>query len=272
MCASTAANCSLLDYFAMCMLSLISLAQYDANYLFNSNTGEKRDCILDEIVLYDVSPPPAGFSKDDIDKNQQTSSLPDKFVHQSSADPRPPNWQGSRVSSIQLRDGSVVELGASIIYEGNQLVVDMINGDPSRLKKGKPMGTGKKRQEQTSSSSGDDTVKPNSKKIVGGFGIYHGDQQWLLNTASFSNYPSSLQSILKPLYFLWRYNFDYFRLKGAVKQAIQSFEIIYSLLNDTQHDVTYFESRKSIQSPFNLHPMHTIVSHCLIAICLSNYV
>ena len=93
-----------------------------------------------------------------------------------------------------LKDGSVVELGASIMYEGNQLVVDMINGDPVRLKKGKPMGTGKENEKVGGTKA--------KHAAPSGFGIYHGGKQWLLNMSPFSNYPSFLQSILKPLYLL----------------------------------------------------------------------
>ncbi|KAL7525602.1 hypothetical protein ACHAXR_003874 [Thalassiosira sp. AJA248-18] len=225
------------------------LAEYDAKYLSNDKNGEERDCLLDEIVVYDVSPPPTGFS----DEPKTTTDAPQQAPPskpQSSADPRPPNWQGSRVSSITLKDGSVVELGASIIYEGNQLVVDMINGDPTRLRKGTPMGTGKQETGGTKTSN-----------TISGVGIYHGQKQWLINTSPFSNYPTFLQSILKKLYFLWRYSIDFFRLRGAVKQAIYSFDMVYNLLNDTQHEVTYFQSPMDIWEAIGLRSIAGISFH-----------
>ena len=99
------------------------LAEYDANHQSSSNDDDSRDCLLDEIVVYDVSPPPPGFKNDDdndndgisTNSNKEQSSTSTKKL-QSSSEPRPSNFQGSRVSSIKLQDGSVVELGASIIY------------------------------------------------------------------------------------------------------------------------------------------------------------
>jgi prenylcysteine oxidase/farnesylcysteine lyase len=219
------------------------LAEYDVS---GGGPDGGRDCLLDEIVIYDVSPPPFRF---DHDNHTETSN---KFTKpESSSDPRPQNWQGSRVASITLLDGSVVELGASIIYEGNQLVVDMMNGDPNRLKRGTPNGIGS--NEKTT------TTKTHAPS---GFGIYHGDQQWLLNTgSSFYNYPSFLQPILKRLYLLWRYNLDIFRLSRAVKQALQSFDEIYLLLNDTKHDVTYFDSPIDIWQTMGLRSLASISFH-----------
>ena len=96
------------------------LAEYDVNH--RSTPGDTRDCLLDEIDVYDVSPPPFA------DTHAEKISEDGVQMQSSSADPRPTNYQGSRVSSITLQDGSVVELGASIIYEGNRLVIDMMNG------------------------------------------------------------------------------------------------------------------------------------------------
>ncbi|KAL3764237.1 hypothetical protein ACHAWU_004049 [Discostella pseudostelligera] len=227
------------------------LAEYDVNHRSGGcpdggggGGDSERDCLLDEIVIYDVSPPTSRFAQHNrTDETSNTFTKPE-----SSSDPRPQNWQGSRVASITLQDGSVVELGASIIYEGNQLVVDMMNGDPNRLKRGKPNGIGRDEETKTRAPSG--------------FGIFHGDHQWLLNTASsFYNYPSFLQPILNRLYLLWRYNLDIFRLSRAVKQALQSFDEIYLLLNDTMHDVTYFDSPMDIWQTMGLRSLASISFH-----------
>ena len=234
------------------------LAEYDVFHREEAGdtTTRMRDCLVDEIIVYDVSPPSATllFAKDNHDTDDDNNNnLTNSYTNvqqsyssiRSSSDPRPQNRQGSRVSSITLMDGSVVELGASIIYEGNQLVVDMMNGDPIHLKRETPNGIGK------------DVNGPPS-----GFGIYHGNQKWLLNTASlFSKYPSFLQPILKRLYLLWRYNLDLLRLGRAVKQAMQSFDSIYLLLNDTQHDVTYFNSPMDIWHTVGLRSLASITFH-----------
>ncbi len=235
------------------------LAEYDVLHRSSSpptddgsDTTTSRDCLLDEIIVYDVSPPSTSFAEEnrtDAMTNSYAKVQYSSSSSSSSSDPRPLNWQGSRVSSVTLMDGSVVELGASIIYEGNQLVVDMINGDPTRLKRGKPNGIGKDVTEDGPS----------------GFGIYHGDQHWLLNTASlFSKYPSFLQPILKRLYLLWRYNLDILRLGRAVKQAMQSFDSIYLLLNNTQHDVTYFHSPMDIWQTVGLRSLASVTFHELL--------
>ena len=229
------------------------LAEFDANHRHrSSNDDDSRDCLLDEIVVYDVSPPPPGFTNNDVDvdisttdSNKEQSSTSTKKL-QSSSEPRPSNYQGSRVSSIKLQDGSVVELGASIIYNGNKLVVDMINNDPDRLKRIKPLGTGKEEKDN---------------KKTSGFGIYHGNKEWLLNLSSFGVYPSFIKSILQSLYILYRYNIDFFRLRRTVKTAIHSFDMIYQVLNDTEHDVTYFDTPQDIWNTMGLGRLASVSFH-----------
>ena len=225
------------------------LAEYDVNHRIS--TGDTRDCLLDEIDVYDVSPPPFADTH-----NAEKIAQDGVQMQSSSADPRPTNYQGSRVSSITLQDGSVVELGASIIYEGNRLVIDMINGDPERLVKGKPMGT--------STEGKDDTTKNKYDKKnhePSGFSIYHGNGQWLLNTSHYGRYPKFIQKLFTSLHLLWRYNLDLFRLKSAVKTAIHSFDIIYNVLNDTMYDVTYFDSPMDIWETMGLRRLTGVSFH-----------
>ena len=220
------------------------LAEYDVNH---RTTGDNnRDCLLSEIDVYDVSPPPLAANA------HAEKVAEDGVVQSSSADPRPTQYQGSRVSSITLQDGSVVELGASIIYEGNKLVIDMMNGDPERLVKGKPMGT---------SSTEEKEDDPTSKNRPSGFGIYHGNGQWLINTSHYGRYPKFIQKIFTSLHLLWRYNLDLFRLKNAVRTAINSFDIIYNVLNDTMYDVTYFESPMDIWETMGLRRLADVSFH-----------
>eukprot|EP00584_Thalassiosira_punctigera_P004563 CAMPEP_0172539696 /NCGR_PEP_ID=MMETSP1067-20121228/10841_1 /TAXON_ID=265564 ORGANISM="Thalassiosira punctigera, Strain Tpunct2005C2" /NCGR_SAMPLE_ID=MMETSP1067 /ASSEMBLY_ACC=CAM_ASM_000444 /LENGTH=490 /DNA_ID=CAMNT_0013325421 /DNA_START=1003 /DNA_END=2475 /DNA_ORIENTATION=- len=101
-------------------------------------------------------------------------------------------------------------------------------------------------------------------KAPTGMGIYHGNGEWLLKPSPFSSYPSLLKSILEPMYFLWRYNFDYFRLNGAVQKAVKSFDMVYDLLNDTQHKVTYFESPTELWEAIGLQRLSRVSFHDLL--------
>ena len=202
-------------------------------------------CQLDKIIVYDVSPPPPDFSDNEPLIHSDNSN---NFDLQSSSDPRPENWQGSRVSAITVKD-TVIELGASIIYDGNQLVVEMMNGDPDNLVRDDPMGD---------SEEGGNSGEPY------GFGIYHGDEEWLLKTNNFASYPSFLRKMLVPITFLWRYNLDYFRLQHAVKRAVHAFDIVYELLNDTKNELTYFHSPMDLWDAIGLRTAAAISFHDLL--------
>ena len=62
------------------------------------------------------------------------------------ADPSNIDQQGSHVNSLELKDGSIIELGISIALTRNQLVVDMIEGD-LMLQMTRPFHTGKEDKE-----------------------------------------------------------------------------------------------------------------------------
>ena len=47
------------------------------------------------------------------------------------------SYQGSRVPTLSLSDGTSIEFGISIIYEGNTLIMEMIRNDPT-LQVGEP--------------------------------------------------------------------------------------------------------------------------------------
>ena len=223
------------------------LSDYDVHGAVDGK--ERERCLVDEIVVYDVSPPPPGFSDDEQSIHSDNNN---NDVLKSSSDPRPENWQGSRVSAITIKD-TVIELGASIVYDGNQLVVEMMNGDPDNLVKDDPMGTSKKEEEEAI--------------YIGepyGFGIYHGNKEWLLKTNSFAKYPSFLRKMLIPITFLWRYNFDYFRLQHAVKRAVHAFDIVYGLLNDTKHELTYFDSPMELWGAIGLRTAAAVSFHDLL--------
>ena len=227
------------------------ISEYDVARLHETVNGKQRkQCLLDKIVVYDISPPPPGFSDDD---GQSIHSNNDNdHVLKSSSDPRPENWQGSRVSSITVKD-TVIELGASIIYDGNHLVVEMMNGDPDNLVRDDPMGTSKKEEE-----------KGNNSREPYGFGIYHGNKEWLLKTSSFANYPPFFRKMLLPITFLWRYNLDYFRLQQAVKRAVSAFDIVYGLLNDTKNELTFFDSPMELWDAIGLRTAAAVSFHDLL--------
>jgi prenylcysteine oxidase/farnesylcysteine lyase len=224
------------------------ISEYDVAHLHETVNGKQREnCLVDQIVVFDVSPPPPGFSNDDNQPIRSNNNNNDDAL-QSSSDPRPENWQGSRVSSITVKD-TVIELGASIIFDGNQLTVDIMNGDPDNLVRDDPMGSSKTEEEDNAPY---------------GFGIYHGNKEWLLKTNSFGNYPSFLRKMLVPITFLWRYNLDYFRLQNAVKRAVHAFDIVYGLLNDTKNELTYFESPMELWEAIGLRSAAAISFHDLL--------
>ena len=116
-------------------------------------TDYDENCKIDVIDVFEPSPMSTSESKTGVAVTAASSS--------EEVDTRP-TWQGSRVSSVTLSDGTVVELGASIIYDGNKLAVEMLQGDPA-LSAGRPFYPGK---EKASSEEG--------KTQKNGFGIYDG--------------------------------------------------------------------------------------------------
>lgn len=176
------------------------LAEYDA----------KSSCSLDSITIFDPSPI-------SVDKGKNLG------VGTSSAvETDDPNWQGGRVASLTLPDGTVVEIGASIFFSGNKLIMDLIESD-SRLIRTSPFSAGKVKDEQEK-----------GKPMPTGFGVYDGEGRWPL---LFSN----LSSLLRKAKLLYRYNIDLLRLNSATDRALQSFNLIYSLL-DSDHPETFFRS------------------------------
>ena len=177
-------------------------------------TDYDENCKIDAIDIFE--PSPMSTAKSEAGVAVTTSSL------SSSEDigETRPTWQGSRVSSVTLSDGTVVELGASIIYDGNKLAVEMLQGD-ANLSAGRPFYPG---DQKAKSEEG----KPQKN----GFGIYDGDGNWLLNTAAFGS------ALARKLCLLWRYNIDLFRISSAASEAVNSFDLIYQLL-DSHEPATF---------------------------------
>ena len=153
-------------------------------------------CLFDEIVLFD--PLPIGAP---------TTSTDDR------------DWQGSRVASVQLEDGSVVEIGASVFIQGFQLVLDMIKQDGS-LVVGEAFNTGKS-----------DKLNPRLRQ---GVGIYDGNGEWKLLTTKGPSFLSGLRVF-------WRYNVDLLRAFAAATRTEDSFVELHKLLEST-HISTFYEN------------------------------
>lgn len=161
------------------------LADYDQN------------CTLDSISIFD--PLPIGE--------------PTKVTQKGDVD-----WQGSRVASLELEDGSVVELGASVAFDGFQLVMEMIRADDT-IVIGEAHNAGPARV--------NDTTR-------GGIGIYNGNGVWSLLTTYTS---TTFSSIL----LLWRYNVDFYKMYRASGTAQRGLQRIQKWLNST-YPTTFFES------------------------------
>ena len=163
-----------------------------AKYLADYDTN----CTLESIVIYD--PLPIGQA---VNVTQKADA----------------DWQGSGVTTLELEDGTVVELGASVAFNGFRLLVDMLNGDDSIV-----IGTAH------------NTGQPEKDDTTDGIGIYNGDGVWSLLTSNTSSFVSRLKM-------LWRYNVDLWTMSRASATAEIGLERIHRWLNST-YPTTFFES------------------------------
>jgi len=126
------------------------------------------------------------------------------------------DWQGSRVASITLGDGTVVELGGSIVFDGNRLVLEIMEGDPN-LSRSKPKDDGE-----------------NKERMPQGFGVFdgNGEMAFLVSDSS---------SIIRSIKVLWRYGLDVIRMSRAAQRALEPFYSIYDMLESDDPN-TYFKS------------------------------
>ena len=138
-----------------------------------------------------------------------------------------PDWQGSRVCSLQLEDGSIVELGASVLHKGNPLVTEMIEGDPL-LQITWPFHTGK-----------------DEGPVEGGFGIFGGSKEWPIPPRQGPKWLSTLKTII-------RYNVDLQKVSQVAKQSLELFQQVSVLLNETTSG-TFFRSPEEIWGTIGLN-------------------
>lgn len=165
-----------------------------------------RKCAITEIHIYEPSP----------------VTGPTKVSDEPSED-----WQASRVNSLQLRDGSMVELGASIMHPGNPLVLEMIHGD-EQLQTAPPFHTGK------------DEDPPE-----GGFGLFDGTKDWPIP-------PSEGPKRMRMFNTILRYNFDIYNIGKVTSQAVEAFQEVPILLNSTSPD-TFFRSPDDLWKKIGLY-------------------
>mmetsp|Transcript_4175 Transcript_4175/g.6181 ORF Transcript_4175/g.6181 Transcript_4175/m.6181 type:complete len:565 (-) Transcript_4175:1695-3389(-) len=139
-------------------------------------------CQIDSLTLFDPT-----FQPNDSDDKRSSSSK--------QSDGNQSTLQGGRVATKILDDGTVIELGASIIYSGNKLVSSMIDADASLSR-----------------------ISPEYK----GFGVWDG-KDYRINSEM-----KTARSL--GLRMAYRYSTDIFRMNSAVGRAIKSFDQIYVLL------------------------------------------
>lgn len=152
-----------------------------SKYLVDYDTS----CLIDSLTLFD----PTFLSHTDDAMGSSSSIKLDGD--------NPCTLQGGRVATKILDDGTVVELGASIIYSGNKLVSDMVDADPDLTR-----------------------TYPEPKA----FGVWDGED-FAINSNNKTQRSLSIR-------LAYRYNFDIFRMKQAVERAIEAFDQIYGLLEN----------------------------------------
>lgn len=161
-----------------------------AQYLADYDTG----CTLDSITIFEPSPV------------KQTIKTTDSASTESR--------QHSRVASLELPSGAIVELGASILHENFALATEMIR--KTNLTTTDPQDTGKA-----------------SKKLRTGLGVYEGDGSWPLLNTNFTKWNS-----LRTLY---RYHLDLIKIKQLCERAIGKFKLLAGKLNSLDAD-TFFNA------------------------------
>jgi prenylcysteine oxidase / farnesylcysteine lyase len=181
---------------------------------------DANGCKLDSITIFDPWPIGEGASDDAQEED----------------------WQGSRVSAVTLKDGRVVEIGASVFHEANVLVKEMIDNDAS-LQIGKPFNVGK-------------TAKHIPTRE--GLAIYDGDGEWVYRSNKTDPW-NTLKTIL-------RYNLDLYYVDRATQLAAESFSSNVPLLLNSTAPATFFESPDDMWKQVKLlKPVHASFDQLLNA-------
>lgn len=152
--------------------------------------------------------------------------------------------QGSRVSTLELEDGTLVELGASVLYKGFFLVSDMIRND-GRLQIAPPFHSGKE-----------------DNKLRSGMGIFNGNGVWAVLT-------NVVPAALKGMQMLFRYSWDLVAVKKICTQAQEEFATVPAMLESTNPE-TFFDSPEDIWQSVKLSKaVHTSFDQLLDVIGVS---
>mmetsp|Transcript_17443 Transcript_17443/g.25432 ORF Transcript_17443/g.25432 Transcript_17443/m.25432 type:complete len:620 (-) Transcript_17443:533-2392(-) len=223
---------------------------FTAKYLFDYDTKCKLDITLfDAPTVGNSSGSNHGDGNDNGYKSNNSST-----------------GQGSRVNSLTLSDGTVVELGASIIFEGNKLVSDMIDGDPSLIKV----------QPHSPRSSREDGLSDHKPELHTGMGIYNGfgddDGHENEKAGPWALLLTKMTPDERTKSVLWRYNLDLWRVKRATTKSLSSFNLIYELIA-SNHDATFFESPNDVWRAVGLaYPASTSYDDYLDRLGLPSFV
>jgi len=175
------------------------------------------NCSLHSITLFDPFFQPVATTDDVDTKENKEDSV---------------KIQKSRVHSVTLSDQTVVEAGASILYKGNQLVVDMIDNDDA-LQMVEPFHPSRPYH---------DTME---SEFNTGFGVYDSTNGWVVNTSNITKDESTAQ-------LLQRYNLELYRVNKITDETLEKFEEIYDLL--TNRD---FQSPDDVWKAVGLHLLTT---------------
>ena len=159
-------------------------------------------------------------------------------------DPPPSkDHQGSRVASYSLKDGTVVETGASILFGDNKLINDMIDGSVGIVDEEGNEETLRKTLPHTDGRDSDDP------EIRNGLGVYDGKSG---AGAFFPLLLSNMDDETKKSTMMWRYNLDLYLIHRATQAAFESFTSIYDYLENTDDESYFFDSPNEIWEALGL--------------------
>lgn len=139
---------------------------------------------------------------------------PVKETIKSSDVPADHDRQHSRVASLELDDGSIVELGASVMHESFVLISDMIQ------------------KANLSTCDPQDTGKP-STTLRTGLGVYEGNRSWPLLNTNHTRWNTART--------LYRYHLDLLMVRKLCQNAIEKFKTLAERLRSLKAD-TFFHS------------------------------
>ena len=175
-------------------------------------------------------------------------------------DPPPSeDHQGSRVASHVLPDGTVVEKGAFIVFGGNRLVNEMIEGSVAAAAASSPGGDDDDDRILRKTKPHSDGVDSDDPEIRTGLGVFDGIDKARATGGGEAPGKTAFPILLNGMtveeqtsFMLWRYNLDLYRIDRATKAAAESFDAIYGLLSNTDDASSFFDSPNDIWEALGL--------------------